>query len=269
MDTGSTFWFAMGLTLLAGLSTTVGSAFAIIYKEPGSRFMAFILGFTAGVMVLVSFSELLPQGVAAIGFTNAHIGFFIGIVVLFMVDMFFPHSYIMETPEGALNTPEGASNIQSQHNNKGAKLKKAAVLVAVGIAIHNFPEGMVTFAGALKDVDLGIALAVAISIHNIPEGIAVAVPIYAVTKSANKAFKWSFLSGISEPVGALLAAVVLMPFLSDATLGWALSIVAGFMVFISLDELLPVANSYMEEHVAIAGVIVGMLVMAVSLALLQ
>ncbi len=246
------------MTLLAGLSTTVGSAVAIIYREPGPRFMAFTLGFTAGVMILVSFSELLPQGILAIGFTNAHIGFFIGIVALFMVDMFFPHSYIMETPEDA-----GVSN------NHDAKLKKAAVLVAIGIAIHNFPEGMVTFAGALKDIDLGVALAVAISIHNIPEGIAVAVPIYAVTRSAKRAFKWSFLSGISEPVGALLAAVVLMPFLSDVTLGWALSVVAGFMVFISLDELLPVANSYMEEHVAIAGVIAGMVIMAVSLAMLQ
>ena len=263
MDTGSTFWVAMGLTLLAGLSTTVGSAVAIIYREPGPRFMAFSLGFTAGVMVLVSFSELLPQGILAIGFTNAHIGFFIGMIVLFMVDMFFPHSYILETPEGASSASDSLSN------DKTAKLKKAAVLVAVGIAIHNFPEGMVTFAGALKSVDLGIALAVAIAIHNIPEGIAVAVPIYAVTKSAKKAFGWSFLSGISEPVGALLAAMVLMPFLSDATLGWALSVVAGFMVFISLDELLPVANSYMEEHVAIAGVIAGMIVMAVSLALLQ
>ena len=256
------------MTLLAGLSTTVGSAVAIIYREPGPRFMAFTLGFTAGVMILVSFSELLPQGILAIGFTNAHIGFFIGIVALFMVDMFFPHSYIMETPEGALNTPETTGD-SLQSNDKNAKLKKAAVLVAIGIAIHNFPEGMVTFAGALKDIDLGIALAVAISIHNIPEGIAVAVPIYAVTRSAKRAFKWSFLSGISEPVGALLAAIVLMPFLSDVTLGWALSVVAGFMVFISLDELLPVANSYMEEHFAIAGVSAGMVIMAVSLAMLQ
>lgn len=263
MDTGSTFWVAMGLTLLAGLSTTIGSAVAIIYREPGPRFMAFSLGFTAGVMILVSFSELIPQGVLAIGFTKAHIGFFIGIVILFLVDMFFPHSYIMEAPEGA-STPEGQSD-----SDNTAKLRKAAILVAVGVAIHNFPEGMVTFAGALKDVDLGVALAVAVAIHNIPEGIAVAVPIYAVTKNAKKAFGWSFLSGISEPIGALLAAAVLMPFLSDATLGWALSIVAGFMVFISLDELLPVANSYMEEHVAIAGVIAGMIIMAVSLMMLQ
>jgi ZIP family zinc transporter len=248
-----TFWAAILLTAVAGLSTTIGSLIAVFYKEPGPRYMAFTLGFSAGVMVLVSFVELLQQGIVSLGFAQAHLAFFIGILVMFAIDVSLPHTYILEEP--------------IQRKGSG-KMRKTALLVAVGIAIHNFPEGMVTFAGAMNNMNTGIALAVAIAIHNIPEGIAVSVPIYAATKSAKKAFWWSFLSGVSEPVGALLAGLVLMPFLTDTVLGWMLCLVAGFMVFISFDELLPVAHSYGEEHMAILGVVSGMAVMALSLALL-
>lgn len=251
--TNGTFIFALTLSALAGLSTTVGSLIAVFYRTPGPGYMAFTLGFSAGVMVLASFVELLGQGITMLGFTLAHAAFFSGIFVMFSIDLLLPHVYILESYE-----------------SKGeGRLKKASVLVALGIGIHNFPEGMVTLAGALKSPDLGVALAVAVAIHNVPEGIAVAVPVYAYTKSAKKAFMWSFLSGVSEPVGALAAGLVLIQFLSPGVLGWMLSMVAGFMVFISFDELLPLAHSYRKEHLAIAGVTAGMLVMAVSLALLR
>lgn len=253
MGEQGTFWAAILLTTIAGLSTTIGSLIAVFYKNPGPRYMAFTLGFSAGVMVLVSFVELLQQGIVSLGFSQAHLAFFIGILIMFVIDLTLPHTYILEEPKKP---------------RAGGKLRKTAVLVAIGIAIHNFPEGMVTFAGAMNNMNTGIALAVAIAIHNIPEGIAVSVPIYASTGSAKKAFWWSFLSGVSEPVGALLAGLLLMPFLSDIVLGWMLCIVAGFMIFISFDELLPVAHSYGEEHVAIVGVVSGMAVMALSLALL-
>ncbi len=243
------------LATLAGLSTTIGSFIGIFYKEPGPKYMAFALGFSAGVMVLVSFVELHAQGIDSIGFTWAHVAFFTGFFLMFAIDLLLPHLYILEEP------------VESK--NPAAKLRKASLLVTVGIAIHNFPEGMATLAGTLKDIDVGIAMATAIAIHNIPEGIAVAVPVYAATKSARKAFKWSFLSGLSEPVGAIIAALLLMPFLNDTVIGWILSMVAGFMVFISFDELLPAAHSYGREHLSILGVSVGMLVMAVSLALLS
>ena len=273
MDSGGTLLVALALTTLAGLSTTLGSIIAVFYREPGPRQMAFILGFSAGVMVLVSFVELLGQGIEMLGFSMAHVAFFVGMVAMFVIDLTLPHSYILETHEvedgAAANAPGDAAETSPGPSHASPRLKKTAVFVAIGIAIHNFPEGMVTLAGTLKDVDVGIALAVAVAIHNVPEGIAVAVPVYAATRSAKKAFTWSFLSGVSEPVGAALAALVLMPFLSDAVLGWMLSMVAGFMVFISLDELLPLANSYRgSEHVAIAGVTLGMVVMAISLALL-
>ena len=146
---------------------------------------------------------------------------------------------------------------------------KTGLLVALGIGIHNFPEGMASFVGALKDPSLGIAIAVAIAIHNIPEGLAVSAPVYAATGSRGKAFLWSFLSGVAEPIEAGLAALLLLPFLNDAVLGFVLAVVAGIMVFISLDELLPAARSFGEEHLSIVGVVGGMVVMAVSLWLLR
>ena len=158
----------------------------------------------------------------------------------------------------------------AEHHHRGGeerhnRLMKTGLFVALGIGIHNFPEGMATFAGALEDTSLGIAIAAAIAIHNIPEGLAVAAPIYAATGSRKKAFWWSFFSGVAEPVGAGLAAVVLLPFLNDVVLGYVLAAVAGIMVFISLDELIPVARSFGKEHLSIAGVVVGMVVMALSL----
>ncbi|MEE9613961.1 MAG: zinc transporter ZupT [Thermodesulfobacteriota bacterium] len=261
MNEGGTFLMAMALTTLAGLSTTVGSLIGIFYKEPGPRYMAFTLGFSAGVMVLVSFVELLQQAILSVGFAQAHLAFFIGMFAMLLIDFLLPHSYILETHHGSVGHG-GAGKA------KTGRLQKASLMVAVGVGIHNFPEGMVTFAGTLKDVNIGIALAFAVAIHNIPEGIAVSVPIYASTGSRKKAFWWSFLSGASEPVGALLAGIVLMPFLSEALLGWMFAMVAGFMVFISFDELLPIAQSYGEAHVAIVGVMVGMMVMALSLAIL-
>ncbi len=150
-----------------------------------------------------------------------------------------------------------------------SRLLKTGLFVALGLGIHNFPEGMASFATALSDPELGVAISIAIAIHNIPEGLAVSAPIYAATGSRSKAFWWSFLSGVAEPVGALMAALVLMPFLNDAVLGGLLSAVAGIMVFIAIDELVPVSHSYGEEHLSIVGIVAGMAVMSLSLWMLQ
>ena len=149
----------------------------------------------------------------------------------------------------------------------GAYLR-TGVFIALGVAIHNFPEGMATFAGAMESPRLGLAIATAVAIHNIPEGLAVSGPIYAATGSRRKAFLWSLVSGMSEPLGALLTALILMPFLSPALLGVVLAGVAGVMVFISLDELVPVACSLCDSHLPILGVMAGMFLMALSLWLL-
>lgn len=258
----STFLTALLLTTFAGLATTIGSVIGIFYKEPGPRYMAFTMGFSAGVMVLVSFVELLQQGIKSIGFTYGHLAFFAGMGLMYAIDVLIPHNYIMEEH----NHSEGHKHSEAAIKNK---LQKASLFVAVGIGIHNFPEGMATFAGTLKNIDVGIAIAIAIAIHNIPEGIAVSVPVYSATGSARKAFFWSFLSGISEPLGALVAGLILLPFLNDTVLGLMLSSVGGLMVFIAFDELLPISHSYGREHLSIIGVIAGMMVMALSLAMLN
>lgn len=246
---------ALLLTAGAGLSTTIGSVLGLAAREPGPRFMGFMLGFSAGVMILVSFVELLQGSIASIGFLSAYAGFFIGMASIFLVDFLVPHEYIGQHDHAGSKSPDG--------------LMRTGVLVAFGVGIHNFPEGMATFAGTLEDVRLGMAIAVAIAIHNIPEGLAISAPVYAATGSRGKAFLWSFLSGVSEPIGAGLAALVLLPFLTPTVLGWMLAAVAGIMVSISLDELVPAAKSFGTEHTPIVGVIVGMLVMAFSLWMLK
>jgi ZIP family zinc transporter len=246
---------ALLLTAGAGLATTVGSLIGLAVREPGPKFMGFTLGFSAGVMILVSFVELLQGSIVTVGFVSAHAGFFLGMVGFFLIDSLIPHDYIGQQDHGGIGST--------------SRLMRTGLLVALGIGIHNFPEGMATFVGAMEDIHLGIAIAVAIAVHNIPEGLAVSAPIYAATGSRPKAFLWSFLSGVSEPVGAGLAALILLPFLTSTVLGWVLAGVAGIMVAISIDELVPVAKSYDTEHTPILGVIIGMFVMALSLSILK
>jgi ZIP family zinc transporter len=246
---------ALALTTVAGLSTIIGSLLGIFVKKPGPRFMALTLGFAGGVMILVSFVELLQGGIEAVGFGPAHMAFFAGMAAMFLVDFLIPHEYLAE-------------HHRTEGDGKGA-LMRTGLLVALGLGIHNFPEGMATFAGALQDLSLGVAIAAAIALHNIPEGLAVSAPIYAATGSRRQAFLWSALSGVAEPVGAAVAALFLLPFLTDALLGLVLAAVAGIMVFISLDELVPVARSYGQEHLSILGVGLGMAVMAASLWMLR
>jgi len=245
---------ALLLTTGAGLATTVGSIIGLAVRKPGKTFMGFTLGFSAGVMILVSFSELLPASIRTLGFLSAHMGFFIGMISYFLIDYLVPHAYM------------GQHDYSEERSKEG--LMRTGLMVALGIGIHNFPEGMATFTGALEDVHVGVAIATAIAVHNIPEGLAVSAPVYAATGSRKKAFLWSFLSGLSEPVGAGVAYVILLPFLTPRLLGWVLAAVAGIMVAISLDELVPVAKSYGHEHVPILGVIAGMFIMALSLWLL-
>jgi len=248
-------WYAFLLTTLAGLATVIGSLIGLVVKKPGPVFMAFTLGFSAGVMILVSFVELLAQSIQSVGLLSAHAGFLLGMISFFITDYLVPHEYIGQK--------------DFREDQKSVKLKRVGLLMALGIGIHNFPEGMVTFMSALENVNLGIAIAVAIAIHNIPEGLAISVPVYAATGSRKKAFLWSFLSGVSEPVGAGLAALFLLPILTSALLGWVLAIVAGIMVALSLDELIPAAKSFGSDHAPIAGVMAGMAVMAFSLWLLS
>ncbi len=271
-------WFALLLSLLAGLSTTIGSFFAFFMKKPNPRFISFIMGFSAGVMILISFVELLQQSIASIGFLQGLLFFFLGMIIMFLIDIFVSHKYEFEESIEMLVSDNGKCEPHihyghrhrhgNQENIKNQALIKATLFIFLGIFIHNFPEGMATFVGTLKEARLGILLAVAIALHNVPEGIAVAVPLYACTGSRGKAFKWSFISGLSEPLGALITWIFLFPFINDITLSAMLGVVGGIMVYISLDELLPVSRSLAKEHYSIIGIITGMFIISLSLLIL-
>lgn len=262
---------AFGLTLFAGLATGIGSLTALFTKTTNTKFLSYSLGFSAGVMIYVSMIEIFFKAkdalTSALGYESGYWatvgGFFGGMLLIALIDQFVPKQ----------SNPHELKKVEDM-NKKGTvandqALLKMGTFTALAIAIHNFPEGIATFTAALQDPTLGVAIAIAIAIHNIPEGIAVAVPIYFATGSRKKAFKLSFLSGLSEPVGALLAFLILMPFLNDVIFGIIFSAVAGIMVFISLDELLPAAQKYDEAHTSIFGLISGMAVMAISLLLVM
>lgn len=272
MDT-NTVLFAFGLTLFAGLATGVGSALAFFARRTNTRFLSLALGFSAGVMLYVSFVEIFFKAktelIASFGEvtgTWVTVGsFFGGILLIGLIDRLVPN---YENPHELHSIEEmdhGLANLPDNEAHDFGRLRRMGLFTALAIGIHNFPEGLATFTAALTDPNLGIAIAVAIAIHNIPEGIAVSVPIYYATGSRKKAFKLSFLSGLSEPVGALFGYLILMPFFSPAVFGVLFAGVAGIMVFISLDELLPAAEEFGEHHLTITGLVAGMAVMALSL----
>jgi ZIP family zinc transporter len=257
------------LTLFAGLSTGFGSLIAFLNRRADPKFLASTLGFSAGVMIYVSFVEILGKArdsmVAVLGRepgTWAAVGaFFGGIVFIALIDRFVPEQ---ENPHEVHRIED--LDLQEQRR-KYAGLYKTGAFTALAIAIHNFPEGLATFTATLKDPALGIPIAVAIAIHNIPEGIAVSVPMYYATGSRRRAFLYSFLSGLAEPLGAVIGYTVLYYLFNDVVFGLLFAAVAGIMVFISLDELLPTAEEYGEHHLAVYGLIGGMAVMALSLLL--
>lgn len=255
------------LTLAAGLSTGLGSIIAFFFKGENKSFLSLSLGFSAGVMIYVSMIEIFQKAQISLssvygekqGLLLTMVGFFGGIFLIAFIDALIPKSKnLHEIPDNPpVLEPEG----QPEENG----LLRTGVFTALAIAIHNFPEGLATFVSALHDPEVAIPIVVAIAIHNIPEGIAVSVPIYYATGSRKKALAYSFASGLTEPIGALLGYLLLLPFMSEAVYGLLFASVAGIMVFISLDELLPAARQYGRHHHAIYGLVAGMMLMGFSL----
>lgn len=266
----STVIYALSLTLFAGLSTGFGSLLALFGKGNSPRFLSISLGFSAGVMIYVSFMEIYPgaleQLVPALGKSMgtcvAVASFFGGILLIGIIDKLVPEE---ENPHETLYEGVLEKGLEEQKEIEAKKLHRLGIFTALAIAIHNFPEGLATFAATLANPDTGLIIAIAIAIHNIPEGIAVSVPIYYATGSRKKAFFHSFLSGLAEPLGALLGFLILMNYLNPVVFGILFGLVAGIMVFISLDKLLPTAEQYGEHHLCMYGMVLGMAVMAVSL----
>jgi len=249
-----TILIAFLFSLAAGLSTGLGSLVAFFIKDFKHRYLSLLMGFSAGVLIQISFMELLFSAVTETGFLNANIAFFFGIAAIAAIEFLIPHEYEEEKI--------------TEKEKKNKRLMKTGMLVSAGIVIHNFPEGIITLFGTLKDPHLGLVLLIAIALHNIPEGISVSIPIYYATKNRKKAFIWSLLSGLSEPIGALIGFFVLFPFITPFVLNLALAFVAGIMVFISFDELLPLSLSHGEAHIAITSLFLGMLTMTAVLFML-
>ncbi|MCD8497546.1 MAG: zinc transporter ZupT [Alphaproteobacteria bacterium] len=256
---------AFGATAAAGLATVAGSLL-VFTAPPNPRLLAFGLAFAGGAMVYVSLAEILQKSIIAFdtawgepwGFTGGTLAFLGGLCLIALIDLLIPN------PHTKLSVDEMEASQKSQDY-----IKRVGLMAALAITAHNFPEGLATFFAMLDSPELGLPLAVAIALHNIPEGISIAVPVYVATNNKGLAIGASFLSGLAEPVGAAIGYGLLAPFLSDAVFGAVFGIIAGVMVFLALDELLPAAKRYAQGHETVYGLISGMAILAVSLILFR
>jgi ZIP family zinc transporter len=282
-------WFALGLTVFAGMATAIGSAIAFMAKRTNYRFLSVATGFSAGVMLYVSFVEIFFKGVNALTprfgdywghWVNAG-SFFGGMLLIGLIDNLIPagenpHETHTEAETRPLHDPAAAVPGPAAAGAHHAKLMRMGLFTALAIGIHNFPEGLATFLAALHDPGLGVAIAVAIALHNIPEGVSVSVPIFYATGDRRKAFLYSVLSGLAEPVGAGIAYLLILLFVGGdggavppEVMGVLFGGVAGIMVYISVDELLPTSRAYGKGHDSLLGLVAGMVVMALSLLLMR
>lgn len=282
------------LTLFAGMATGIGGAIILFVRRFSPKFLCATLGFSAGVMILISLVELFQEAREALslefgeqmGLLYTLLSFFGGMAIIALIDNLVPkesnphevNSMTIQVHDEAVGgqkavisfadedpLPDKSSPVQDRKN--GGKLLRLGILSALVIAVHNFPEGLATFISAMDNVELGASIAFAIALHNIPEGIAVAIPIYYATQRKRRAVGYATLSGIAEPLGGVLGYLVLRSVLTPSLLACVLALVAGIMVYISLDELLPTAESYGQHHIAIIGVISGMVFMSFGLLL--
>ncbi len=249
------FSIAMLMTLFAGLTTAIGGAIAFMVKRDNLRALSVGLGFSAGVMIFLSFTDIIPEAseMLSVNYPNMHewmvfAGFIIGIVVAILIDYFLPDHI----------DPDELANPEAPCAHRH-KIKRAGLLTAIAICVHNFPEGMATFLTTTQNVTLGISVGLAIAIHNIPEGIAVALPIYHVTGKKRYAMLYAALSGITEPIGALIGMVLFSLFLPQVLVGILLAAVAGIMIYLSFDTLLPLSREYGNWHLSMIGIVTGML----------
>lgn len=252
------------MTTLAGLSTVLGGFLTFFVKRTNIKALSIGLGFSAGVMIFLSFTEILKNSnEMLIKFFPNHsqwlvfIGFLFGIIIAVLIDYFMPEHIDEDL------------FCKQEHCLRQHRIRRAGILTAIAISIHNFPEGMATFFVATQNLTLGFSVALAIAIHNIPEGIAVALPIYNATGKKRLAIWYTFLSGISEPIGALLGLFALNYFLPQAAVGFLFAAVAGIMVYISFDTLLPLSRDYGGEQYSVFGIISGIFVIWISLLLLN
>ncbi len=261
------FGLPLLLTTIGGLSTGLGSLASLVFTDIKRNQLSVVMGFAAGVMIYISFVELLEEAMEASGFLQANLAFFSGIFFMMLVDFLVPHTYIAEKilhpsdQDMEMNAESGPN----RESGDQQEVLSAGLMTAIGIALHNFPEGIIVFISAIYDIRLGIALTVAIALHNIPEGFAIGMPIFYATNNRKKTFGYSLAAGLAEPVGALIIMLLFRGLLTEYVVHLALGFVAGIMVFISLDELLPLSFKESDPHQVTLGIITGMLIMFITL----
>lgn len=263
---------SFGLTLIVGLSMGAGSLLSFFVKETNKKFLALSLSFSAGIMIYVSFMAILPEGmelmesaIGEIGHYIALLGFFGGMFLTAIMEKLV-HKYIGDSHGHDHEGHEHEEHNEEDHEKtEGKHLSNLGLMTAIAIAIHNLPEGLAIFTAGLKDITLALPIAAAVIIHNIPLSIAISVPIYYSSGSKKKAFTYSLLVGLCQPLGAIIGYLVFSRFFNDALFGFLFSMVAGIMIFVSLDELLPASQKTEDHHLSVYGAIAGMIVMAISL----
>lgn len=261
---------AFSLTLFAGMATGIGGLIAFFARRTNTGFLSYSLGFSAGVMIFISLTEILSEAgeIISLEYTGKSSSlvtfsfFIIGFLLTALIDKMIP---MKENPHEMMRVEQ----MSASYVRRNPRLLRTGLFTAVALAIHNFPEGIATFMSGMSDLTVGISITVAIAIHNIPEGIAVSVPVYYATGSRRKALLWSVLSGFSEPVGALAGYFIISVFTGEIVLGYVFAIVAGIMVYIAFDELLPAAHKYGRHHLAIYGLLSGIIVIGISLIMLK
>lgn len=258
------YHLALFMTFLAGLATVLGGMITFIVKRSNMKVLSVGLGFSAGVMIFISFTDILQNAISLLTKhypNNAEwvtfFGFLFGIGIAILIDYFIP-DHIEDDLFQQGNT----------HYSKH-KIKRAGLITAIAICVHNFPEGIATFFVSTQSLTLGATVAIAIALHNIPEGIAVALPIYHATGKKRLAILYSFLSGISEPIGAVIGFFVLKMFLPAYAIGFMFAAVGGIMVYISFDTLLPLSREYGDDHYSVFGIISGIFIIWLSLLILK
>lgn len=255
------------LTVLAGASTFIGAILGILTKQPSARLLGFSLGFAAGIMLLISLMEMLPAALAtpSVSPILCYLMFIVGLIGYFIIDRLLPHYHPQDIPCESGDF-ECMKQVQPSHKDK---LKRTAILLTLGISLHNFPEGIATFITASANLELGVGVAIAVAIHNIPEGLAVAAPIYIATGSKWQALFWAGISGCAEILGGVLTYFILGNYVTDTLMASIMAIVAGIMVALSVDELIPLAKEVDPKRNPSIGILCGMTVMGFSLILLQ
>jgi len=262
---------AVLLSLVAGLGTGLGGLLAVI-RKPGKRSFGFLMGITAGVMISLSFLELVNKAWALKGFWTATIGFGLGAFFMLGMDVALPHIRFGEREvsvgvspniqNAEISSISGSGLGRHRHGRSGRHseitnrpLYMTGVLLAFGITVHNLPEGIAVGAGYMHNPQFGVFIAMAILLHNIPEGIATALPLCSSGVCKWDSFKVALFSGLVEPIGALLAALFLNYF--QSLVPGALAFAGGVMMFITLDELIPAAREHGHQHYVAVGIIFG------------